>query len=192
MANDITTLLPFRQYDDQDVVNMFAYHGVPTGAGLVVKVDASNANLNEDSVDIVNGGFVNNLGDAYSPLFVNPLKLAVAGSGDNALGILLRDIRATDENGENLRFYPQKREELQCVLSGQTVPVATKGIFTFTEDAFTGAAIPAPASKLGIRANGKLATAVAADTVIGTVLATGSRAAGDAFAGNYAIVKVNF
>jgi hypothetical protein len=191
MANDITTLLPFRQYDDQDVVNMFAYHGVPTGAGLLVKVDASNANLNEDSVDLVNGGFSNTLGDAYSPLFVNPLKLAVATSGDTPLGILLRDIRATDENGENLRFYPQKREELQCVLSGQTVPVASRGIFTFTDDAFTGSAVPAPNTAVFAHANGKLGLTGGSAVKVGTVLATGSRIAGDAFAGNYAIVKID-
>jgi hypothetical protein len=192
MANEITKLLPFRQYDDNDVVNMFAYEGTDVGAGTVVKVSA--ANLNDDLVDLVDGGsaFLTSQGNAYSPLAVNPLRVEAAGSGDSALGILIRDVRDTDENGEKLRFYPQKKEELQCVLSGESVPVATQGVFTLLDDCFTGSVVPAPATKLGLRANGLFATAVAADTVVGQVLATGTREAGDAHAGNYAIVKLKF
>ena len=192
MANEITKLLPFRQYDDNDVVNMFAYEGTDVGAGTVVKVSA--ANLNDDLIDLVDGGsaFLTSQGNAYSPLAVNPLRVEAAGSGDSALGILIRDVRDTDENGEKLRFYPQKKEELQCVLSGESVPVATQGVFTLLDDCFTGSVVPAPATKLGLRANGLFATAVTADTVVGQVLATGTREAGDAHAGNYAIVKLKF
>ena len=192
MANEITKLLPFRQYDDNDVINMFAYDGTNVGAGTIVKVSA--ANLNDDLIDLVDGGdaFLTTQGNAYSPLTVNPLKIDAADSGDAALGILVRDVRETDENGEKLRFYPQKKEELQCVLSGESVPVATKGVFTFLEGAFSGSLVPAPNTELGVRDDGAFAEAVAADTVIGKVLATGSRAAGDTHAGGYAIVSINF
>ena len=54
MANEITKLLPFRQYDDNDVINMFAYEGTNVGAGTVVKVSA--ANLDNDLIDLVDGG----------------------------------------------------------------------------------------------------------------------------------------
>lgn len=192
MASEITKLLPFRQYDDNDVINMFAYDGVDVGAGTIVKVSA--ANLDDDLIDLVDGGdaFLTSQGNAYSPLAVNPLRVDAADSGDAALGILVRDIRDTDENGEKLRFYPQKKEELQCVLSGESVPVATKGVFTFMEGAFSGSLVPAPMTELGVRDDGALAEAVAADTVIGKVLATGTRAAGDTHAGEYAIVSINF
>ena len=192
MANEITKMLPFRQYDDNDVINMFAFDGTDKAAGTIVKVSA--ANLNDDLVDLVDGGsaFLTSQGNAYSPLSVNPLRVDAAASGDAAIGILLRDVRDTDENGEKLRFYPQKKEELQCVLSGESVPVATKGTFTLMEGAFSGALLPAPNKELGIRADGKLAEAVTADTVVGKVLATGSRAAGDTHAGGYAIFSINF
>jgi len=190
MASEITNLLPFRQYDDNDVVNMFAYDGTTVGAGLVVKVSA--ANLNDDLIDLVeDGAFLNTQGNAYSPLAVNPLRVAAAGSGDAALGILLRDVRDTDENGEKLRFYPEKKEELQCVLSGESVPVATKGIFTFLEGAFTGSAIPAVGTEVYGHAAGKLGVAGGAAVKVGQVLATGTRAAGDTHAGGYAIVNIN-
>ena len=51
MANEITKLLPFRQYDDNDVVNMFAMEGTDKGAGTLVKVSA--ANLNDDLIDLL-------------------------------------------------------------------------------------------------------------------------------------------
>ncbi len=190
MANEITKLLPFRQYDDNDVVNMFAYDGTDVGAGTVVKVSA--ANLNEDLIDLVeDGSFLNTQGNAFSPLAVNPLRVSAAGSGDSALGIALRDVRDTDENGEKLRFYPQKKEELQAVLSGESVPVASKGIFTFLEGAFTGAVLPAPGVDVYGHAAGKLGATGGTAVKVGSVLATGSRAAGDTHAGGYAIVKVD-
>ena len=191
MANEITKLLPFRQYDDNDVVNMFAYEGTSVGAGTVVKVSA--ANLNDDLVDLVDGGsaFLTSQGNAYSPLAVNPLRIAAAGSGDSALGVMLRDVRDTDENGEKLRFYPEKKEELQCVLSGESVPVASKGIFTFTEEAFTGAKVPAVGVDVYGHAAGKLGIAGGNAVKVGQVLATGTRDAGDTHAGDYAIVSIN-
>lgn len=191
MANEITNLLPFRQYDDNDVINMFAMEGTDKAAGTLVKVSA--ANLNDDLVDLVDGGsaFLTSQGNAYSPLSVNPLRVDSAGSGDAALGILLRDVRDTDENGEKLRFYPQKKEELQCVLSGESVPIATKGVFTLLEGAFTGAVIPAAGTDVYGHAAGKLGVKAGTAVKVGQVLATGSRAAGDTHAGGYAIVNIN-
>tara|TARA_B100000497_G_scaffold127210_1_gene168247 strand:- start:400 stop:978 length:579 start_codon:yes stop_codon:yes gene_type:complete len=191
MANEITNLLPFRQYDDNDVINMFAMEGTDKAAGTLVKVSA--ANLNDDLVDLVDGGsaFLTSQGNAYSPLSVNPLRVDSAGSGDAALGILLRDVRDTDENGEKLRFYPQKKEELQCVLSGESVPVATKGVFTLLEGAFTGSVIPTAGTDVYGHAAGKLGVAGGNAVKVGQVLATGSRAAGDTHAGGYAIVNIN-
>ena len=191
MANEITNLLPFRQYDDNDVINMFAMEGTDKAAGTLAKVSA--ANLNDDLVDLVDGGsaFLTSQGNAYSPLSVNPLRVDSAGSGDAALGILLRDVRDTDENGEKLRFYPQKKEELQCVLSGESVPVATKGVFTLLEGAFTGSVIPTAGTDVYGHAAGKLGVAGGNAVKVGQVLATGSRAAGDTHAGGYAIVNIN-
>jgi hypothetical protein len=170
---------------------MFAMEGTDKAAGTLVKVSA--ANLNDDLIDLVDGGsaFLTSQGNAYSPLAVNPLRVDAAGSGDSALGILLRDVRETDENGEKLRFYPEKKEELQCVLSGESVPVATKGVFTLMEGAFTGSIVPAVGTDVYGHAAGKLGVAGGNAVKVGQVLATGSRAAGDTHAGGYAIVNIN-
>jgi hypothetical protein len=51
----------------------------------------------------------------------------------------LKQTLEKDENEEKLLYNPVKRDELQAVLSGQAVPIATKGIFTLTSDAFDNA-----------------------------------------------------
>jgi hypothetical protein len=193
MANDITKLLPFRHYSETDVINMFSFDGGEVGAGLIVKI--TKADLNQDLVEYGEGGFLNAIGNATSMDANVPLKVQLADSGDVGLGILLRDVREEDENGEKIRFYPEKKAELQCVVSGEAVPVASKGSFTFTEGAFEGGTIPAPMSQLAVRDGGKLGTAGASEAVVGLVLATGSRetqgeGSADPFAGDYAIVKI--
>jgi hypothetical protein len=193
MANDITNLLPFRQYDDNDVVNMFAYDGGQVGAGSLVKI--TSADLNADAVQYGEGGFLNTIGNASSMYASVPHKVQLANSGDAALGILLRDVREEDENGEKIRFYPEKKAELQCVASGEAVPVATKGFFTFVDDAFEGGTVPAPMTSLAVRDGGLLGAAGGSETVVGMVLATGSRetqgeGSTDPFEGDYAYVKI--
>ena len=71
-------------------------------------------------------------------------KATDTGVGIKPLGILLRDVRNKDENGENLLYYPEKKEELQCVVSGEAVPVATRGLFTINTKGLTnGKVVPA-------------------------------------------------
>ena len=51
--------------------------------------------------------------------------------GDTPLGITLYDVKETDENGEKLIYNPRKAAELQAVVSGQAVPVVTRGVFLY-------------------------------------------------------------
>ena len=53
----------------------------------------------------------------------------MVGNDETVLGITLYDVREYDENGEALKFNPRKQDELQCSLSGQAVPIATRGLF---------------------------------------------------------------
>ena len=119
MANEITRLLPFRQYDDNDVVNFYSYDLETGEAGSVVKVSA--ANLNQEPVEYVErtdaNSYDNTLGNALSLYPETPYKVTKVsdtGAGVRPLGIMLRDVRSKDENGENLLYYPEKKDELQC------------------------------------------------------------------------------
>jgi hypothetical protein len=194
-----TRLLPFRQYDDNDVVNMYALAdaavndnvtGVGSGdAGVFVKVSAGNFDL--DPVSYTTDSYLGKTDYPFVGANQYPsvnLKVTPAASGDttNCLGITLRQTAKYDENGEKLLYYRQKAEELMCVLPGQSVPVATRGIFALGANAFDGTLTVGNAFKLSAN-GGKITGCLHTDTSkIGTILGTGSRTAGstaDQFAG---------
>ena len=202
-------LLPFRQYNEFDVVNMYALvdaavndstTGVGTGdAGVFVKI--SDGNFDNDPVSYASDSYLGKTD--YPHIGVNQypkvnLKVTPAASGDltNCLGITLRQTAKTDENGEKLIYYRQKAEELMCVLPGQAVPVATRGIFSLAANAIDGTLIVGSGFKLS--ANGGKITGCAHSDAgkLGLVLGTGSRTSltsvTDQFAGNFAIVGLRF
>lgn len=202
--------LPFRQYNETDVINMFA---MGTGfinesvtdsgngdAGVFVTVESGNLNLDTIVYDSAYDSYLGKTN--YPHVGVNQyprvsLSLKPATSGDALVGITLRQTAKTDENGEKLLYYPQKAEELMCMLPGQAVPVASRGVFTLAASAFAGS-VPAIGSgfKLPSGVSGKVTGCTNSDTQkVGTVLATGSRTASvstanlsDPLTGSYAIV----
>jgi len=104
--------------------------------------------------------------------------------------------------GFHALYYPVKRDELQAVVPGQTVPVLAKGLITVTADAVydpNGRLAVGDAFKLvtgtdGTAQIGKIGPiehGISDDPNLGTVLGTGSRAAGDAYAGNYYLLKLD-
>lgn len=197
-------LLPFRQYDDNDVINMYALAdaaindnvtGVGSGdAGVFVKVSAGNFDL--DPVTYATNSYLGKTDYPFVGANQYPsvnLKITPAASGDltNVLGLTLRQTAKFDENGEKLLYYRQKAEELMCVLPGQAVPVATRGMFSLGANALDGTLTVGSGFKLSANA-GKVTGCAHSDAgKIGLVLGTGSRTSQtttDAFAGNFAIV----
>jgi len=139
MAHD---LRPFRDYSEHDVVNLFAYNGDSTlvKKGLAVKVAgdgfAPEAGTSPvESAGNIGASFPNSLSQRFSV----KSRVTIAGSGDAILGLTLLDIRETDENGEKLVFNPRKAAEMNVVVSGQAVPVLSKGIIFYSGDAITNA-----------------------------------------------------
>ena len=203
-------ILPFRQYSDHDVVNMYAVVSADvltsttdTGAGDAgVFVKVSDGNFDNDPVTYKTNSY---LGKTDYPFVgttdmypeVN-LKITGSTSGEIPLGMTLYQTAKNDENGEKLLYNPQKQEELQAMLPGQAVPVATKGIFTLAASAFDGG-VASYAPGKGIRTSllnaGKLTGALRADGihVFGHVLGTGTRTSvgptTDQFVGDYIVVS---
>lgn len=212
-------LYPFRQYSDVDVINMFASDTVDAtpstngngSAGVFVKVSAGNLDL--DPIQYTATDITNTLGKSDYPFLgaaqypAVPLKFTAATAGEPVLGMTLNQTLATDENGERLLYNPVKRAELQAVLTGQAVPVATRGIFTLSDSAIDWVdANMVVNSHLIISANagkvsGLLASVVSPITgttsIIGRILGTGQRVSqngkSDYFAGSttgkYALVQ---
>mgnify|MGYP003141887828 FL=1 len=209
-------LLPFRQYDEQDVVNMFAFSPAVALAsttddgqasqGSIVKIAGGNFNQ-----DIITYGTDSYLGKTDYPHVGGDMyptvSLTITGCGANetkgaVLGVTLNQTAKNDENGEKLLYNATKKEELQAVLPGQAVPVATKGIFTFSSLALANGSFANIAINGGIAtaADGKISGVALGltgqdntDKVIGTVIGTGTRTSQgntDIFAGNFVVVKL--
>ena len=202
-------ILPFRQYSDHDVVNLYALENnlvldATTGtgggdAGVFVKVSAGN--FDADPITYQTNAY---LGDTSYPFLgttemypeVN-LKITGASSGEIPLGLTLFQTAKNDENGEKLLYNPQKQTALQALLPGQAVPVATKGVFTISKDAFDGATSDYTIGG-GIQMSytnvGKITGADrTADAAFGSVIGTGVRSnvgnTTDQFSGEYMVVK---
>ena len=58
-------------------------------------------------------------------------KVAPTKTTEVPLGITLWDMSERDENGEKLLYHPRKAAEMQAVISGQTMPVLTKGVVLY-------------------------------------------------------------
>ena len=150
MANE--RLKPFRDYDEHDVVNLFTFNdaAVPLTsttvvyAGSVVKIRTGWKNTDESNMLGDAGAGYNNVvsqryGVAAEVEYCN-------GGSETPFGITLYDVRENDENGEQLKFNPQKAAELQASISGQAVPVATKGVFLIGSAHWVGTTPTAGAS----------------------------------------------
>lgn len=209
-------ILPFRQYDENNVINMFAaksgsevnqlddaitgnaFHG-----GVFVEVEAGD--LNNDPIEY---GADTYLGKTdYPHVGANsyptvPHKVALASSNKPVLGLTLNQVAKFDENGEKLLYYPQKALENHAVMPGQAVPVARKGMFTLHESAFDisdWASDAAVGHSLCVMGDGKVsgkANPSAAEKVksVGLVIATGARTEavqGSQLSGNYAVCAID-
>ena len=123
MAN----LKPFRDYDEHDVVNLFAVNSANLNKGTVVVAEGDGLNLDQPlAMDNLSS-----IGNAVSSQFNVPWTVAAAPSGSakgEILGLTLKDVKTFDENGEQLRFNPRKAAEMDVIISGQACPVLTKGL----------------------------------------------------------------
>lgn len=207
-------LLPLRDYSEHDVINLFALNtannqSTDAGAGDAgVIVAVNDGDIGYEPIQHITSSYqgktdYGRIGRVQYPEV--GLKVAVAGTGDQAIGITLRETALYDENNEKYLYNRQKADENQIVLSGDAVPVLTRGQVTLDQSAFIANGVPAPGSKLVVgAASGKFdayGTSGAGTSVVGTVLATGARTANqdaDQFAGSagstgvYALCKIDF
>lgn len=223
-------ILPFRQYAEQDVINLYALAGADINAqldtkgngdaGVFVKVHAGD--LDGGPVEYNSSTYLGKtdypyVGRDYYPN--NVLQIATAGTGDAVLGMTLNQTAKADENGEKLIYYPQKALENQAVVSGQAVPVLSRGIVTLNGESAAGAfgnnayvddgnwavgndivIAEGGDGKVSGVAPGDALTAHGGRQNLGSIIAKGTRVAGateDQFAGaagatgGYSIVRIN-
>ena len=206
-------LLPFRQYDEKDVINLFKLDlGSEALTGLKPNASAfSKKNWSGTGVDVKSGNdwYATDPAGLHGSTATAQSYLGAIGSGDQGnasqfgsfypeapmaveastassgfLGITLRSTLAYDENDEKLSSYPVKKDELQAVLPGEAVPVVTRGFFTLTDAAVTTAAV---GDILTLGSNGTFTTPTG---VTATVDTTDAASATDEVTSDFGVGRV--
>ncbi len=121
---------PYNSVNEHNVISL--YSTLNTGlAGTLVKVSTGTANP-----QVADGWSNNPVGAAVagtiSYRYETKMKVVPTVSGDNkynALGLSLYSTLEFDENGQPLRYNERRAKEIGAVVSGETIPIATKGIF---------------------------------------------------------------
>lgn len=141
---------PYRDYDEHEVINGYFSLNTATGSkGTFVSVTT----FNPDSWQEFAGGagsYARGVNGVFSSRVHTTAKVAAAAAGSDAsvLGMLLYDVKETDENGFPLLISnADKSKQLQCVNSGQPVPIAVRGIFEI--NGFSGTPGPMSGAAIG-------------------------------------------
>ncbi len=189
-----SNLLPYRQYADAEVIQL--YSADFTGqAGTLVTIQPAAQDPGTSMGGLTTSAPLQAFTNVGNYAFNNPRKVRPAKVGDNIyqmLGVTLYTVATQDENGNNLRGQPfDKTLERGFVQTGFTVPILTRGILTIKKTQVNNDASPGDVLVAG--ANGtftsitptaaQLITGAYYDTAVGKVLSS----SGSAFGGYYQI-----
>jgi hypothetical protein len=132
---------PFRDYDEHEVINLYAFNGSSATKGTFVELTSLNPSDYQGWSDVNAGA---NIDGTWSKRYNVKARVSNAASGSaKVLGMLLYDVTDTDENGQQLRFIEKYKKDAMCVVeSGEAVPILTRGIVEL--NGFAGT--PAPGS----------------------------------------------
>jgi len=157
------TLLPFRDYDEHDVINLYRMTDssvIPVHRGTFVKINGDGWKAShEDGIELNGAAGSNVISNTVSQRYGVKAEVVEAGNAERAIGMTLYDVRETDENGEKLIYNPRKAVEMECVLSGQAVPIVTRGIFLYSGATLASETVTAGQS-LYVRNYGELGVTV--------------------------------
>ncbi len=162
------TLRPFRDYNEKDVINLFSVSGAPIDTtyqiiatkGSLVKVVGAGFVTDQDPETMIGNFGLFNVNNFVGQRYGVPSQVALAGVSDSPIGMLLFDVRELDENGQFLKYHPQKAAEMEVVLSGQGAPIVTKGLF-IVSGIQTGTTAIAAGNPVYVGSNGGFATSTA-------------------------------
>ena len=177
-----TTLRPFRDYDEHDVINLYTFSGaLPVTKGHMVTITRGWLNTAEQNVRLgdVGAAYANTVSERYGV----DAHVGLCSASTTPLGMMLYDTKETDENGEKLIFNPRKAVEMEVCVSGQAVPVLTRGILLYSGTQLASET-PAAGTALYSDANGELSTGTAAGGQVGTAL-------GAKDSNNHVLVRLN-
>ena len=170
------TLKPFRDYDEKDVINLYTLSGAPVDTtyqilatkGTLVKVVGDGFRIDNEPIEMLGNYGQFNVNNFVAQRYGVTSKVAVAQPTDAPVGMLLFDVRELDENLIPLKYNPRKAAEMEVVLSGQAVPIVTRGTFLYSGVRVSGSVAVTAGGKAYLGYNGEIATSGV--TVIGKFL----------------------
>jgi hypothetical protein len=130
-------LLPFRDYSEHEVLNFFSCTTVANKGTLVKPLRSwKSVGVSDQSIAGPLDLGTSSPGAAYPNTVTQNFELVgqvepMVDYDDvpNAIGILLKDVREFDENGEKLIFNSRKAAEMDVIIKDiQAVPVLTRGL----------------------------------------------------------------
>ena len=132
-------LRPMRDYNEKDVLNIYTFSGARQmtdiiNKGTLVKVVGDGWRNDVEPIEMLGSYGDFSVWNVQAQRYGTVAKVALCGTGvtEYPLGITLFDIREYDENGIPLKYNPRKAAELEACISGQTVPVVTRGVFLYS------------------------------------------------------------
>lgn len=177
-------LKPFRQFEGNEVINLYAHMSGSVNRGTVVKLLSGDASAHPN---LLTTAF-----DSTAPSRVTSLrpvvkwKIDTTTSGNIPFGILLYDVRENNAHGEKYLYQPRyETSEQQVVISGQAAPVLVRGIVEI--NGFDGSPGPGSGAVVGTGTAGTLlvnnGVAKFASGRVGTFMTTSG-------ADGYALLKI--
>lgn len=132
-------LRPLRDYNEKDVINLYTFSGQTSDAdiinrGTLVKIVGDGWRPDVEPTELIGSYGDFSVNNVQAQRYGTPAKVTFCGTGatDYPLGLTLFDVRELDENKIPLKYNPRKAAELEACISGQTVPIVTKGIFLYS------------------------------------------------------------
>lgn len=130
---------PLRDYNEKDVINLYTFSGQTSVTqiipkGTLVKIVGDGWRSDTEPTELLGsyGDFSTN--NVQAQRYGTPAKVTFCGATltDYPIGFTLFDVRELDENAIPLKYNPRKAAELEACISGQTVPIVTKGTFLYS------------------------------------------------------------
>lgn len=132
-------LRPLRDYNEKDVLNLYTFSGQTSTSqvinkGTLVKIVGEGWRNDNEPTELLGSYGDFSVNNVVAQRYGTPAKVGYCGTGttEYPIGITLFDIRELDENSIPLKYNPRKAAELEACISGQTVPIVTKGVFLYS------------------------------------------------------------
>lgn len=196
MLINYTDLLPFRQYSDFDVIQMYSADQTGVGGRFVV-AHTGNSSPEDGGGDFAAATPGYNYAGVTNLRYENKRKVRLAQATDNkfsVLGLTLYGTVEFDENGQKIILNPHCQAELGVLYSGQTTPIATDGVFRLKNTAYAGTPLPGSVGLLTGDGKVNFASLSAGQASSGTfnhlIVCKVLSSSGIGFGGGYADIKL--